>query len=90
MLSQIKKAFDEYDDWITVDLNPFTNMLENLASKLYDKGKLKKLFLNHEFNFSFHGLSFSISGKNPITNVNTLLEVMLKYLKKKQKSLNLN
>ena len=85
LLSQIKKAFDEYDDWITVDLNPFTNMLENLASKLYDKGKLKKLFLNHEFNFSFHGLSFSISGKDPITNVNTLLEVMLKYLKEKNK-----
>lgn len=85
LLSQIKKTFDEYTNWITVDLNPFTDMLENLASKLYDKGKLKKLFLNHEFNFSFKGLSFSISGKNPITNVNSLLEIMLKYLKEKNK-----
>lgn len=83
LMAQIKKIFDTYEDWICVDLNPFTNMLEDLASKLYDKGKLKKLFLAHEFSFSFHGLSFSISGKNPITNVNALLEIMLKYLKEK-------
>lgn len=85
LLAQLKKYFESLDDWITVDLNPFTNMLENFASGLYDKGKLKKLFLNHDFSFSFHGLSFSISGQTPITNVNTLIEIMLKYLNEKQK-----
>lgn len=84
LLAQVKKHISSLDDWITIDLNPFTNMLEDLASKLYDKGKLKKLFLTKEFNFSFHGFSFTINGKNPITNVNTLLEVMFKYLKEKK------
>lgn len=87
LLAQVKKYFDLKNDWITVDLNPFTNMLEDFASKLYDKGKLKKLFLSHEFNFSFHGISFSLSGNNPITNVNALLEVMLKYMKEKNKKI---
>ena len=85
LMAQIKKAFDSKQDWIVVDVNPFTNMLEDFAGKLYDKGKLKKLFLSHEFSFSFHGVSFSLSGRDPITNVNALLEVMLKYLKKKIK-----
>ncbi len=85
LMAQIKKAFDSKQDWIVVDVNPFTNMLEDFAGKLYDKGKLKKLFLSHEFSFSFHGVSFSLSGRDPITNVNALLEVMLKYLKKKNK-----
>lgn len=85
LLAQIKKHFEDNDAWITLDLNPFTNMLEELASKLYDKGKLKKIFLNQEFDFSFHGVSFSIHGKNPISNVNTLIEIMLKYLKNKSK-----
>ena len=40
----IKKSISSLNNWITVDLNPFTNMLEDLASKLYDKGKLKNYF----------------------------------------------
>lgn len=83
LLSILKHHFDSLDDFITIDLNPFMEMHEQLAAKLYDKAKLKKLFAESEFSFSFHGLSFSIKGKNPITNVNSLLEVMFNYLKKK-------
>lgn len=85
LLAQLKKFFEKEDDFICLDVNPFTDMLENMASQLYDKGKLKKLFLKKEFNFSFKGLSFSISGKNPVTNVSALLEIMLKYLREKNK-----
>lgn len=86
LLAQTRKYFEEKEDWITVDLNPFMDMLEEFAGKLYDRGQLKKLFLSHEFNFSFHGLSFSISENKPITNVNSLLETMLIYLKGKGKN----
>lgn len=83
LLSMIKKYYDEQSNWITIDLNPFEEMHEQLAAKLYDKGNIKRFFLKSEFNFSFSGISFSISGKNPITNVNSLLEIMLEHLKKK-------
>ncbi len=85
LLSQIKEFFDEQKDWITVDLNPFMDMHDQFASKLYNEGKLKKLFLKTDFSISFKGVSFSISGEKPVTNVISLIEIMLKYLKKKQK-----
>jgi len=58
-------------------------MLEQLASKIFDEGKLKKLFLKTEFSFSFKGFGFSISGKDPISNISTLLDKELEYLTKK-------
>lgn len=85
LLSKIKKQFACEEEWITVDLNPFSDMLEQLAAKIYEQGRLKKLFLNDDFNFSFSGLSLKISGDNPLGNVNSLLGVMFKYLKKNKK-----
>lgn len=85
LLSEIKEYFDKKDDWITVDLNPFADMLEQFASKLYSEGKLKKLFLKPEFPFSFKGLTFSISGDDRLTDVSSLIRTMLSYLKKKKK-----
>lgn len=83
LLSKIVERINEEKNWITVDLNPYMDMLEQLASKIYDKGKLKHLFLKTEFNFSFHGISFSIKGEDKITNISSFLDLMFKYLKKK-------
>lgn len=85
LLSEIKEYFDNKEDWITLDLNPFFDMLEQFASKLYSEGKMKHLFLKTEFSFSFQGLSFSISGENPIVDVTSLIKTMLQYLKRKAK-----
>ena len=60
-------------------------MLEQLAGKLYENGKLKRLFLKAEFNFSFQGFGFSLRGDNPISNVESLLDRMFLYLKSKGK-----
>ena len=80
LLTQIKNHFDKKDNWITVDLTQYSNMLEQMAGKLYENGKVKKLFLKPEFNFSFNGLGFSIKGDKPISNVESLLERILDYL----------
>ena len=69
--------------YLCVDLNPFEDLNEQLASKLYDQGKLKKLFLHPEFSFSFKGLTFSLKGDVEINNISTLLDNMFFYLKKK-------
>lgn len=83
MLTSIKKEFSEMDDWITVELNPGDDMRESLAAKLYTLGRMKHLFIDKEFSFSFHGLTFSLSGKNPILNVDDLLSLMFTHLKKR-------
>ena len=83
LLSQTKKYFDNLDNWICVDLNPNDDMLEQLAALIFDKGKIKHLFLKAEFNFSFSGFGITITGSEPVSNVYALLDKMLAYLKKK-------
>lgn len=84
LLSSIKKYYDENDNWITVDINPNDDILEQLAAKIFESGKVKKLFIKTEFNFSFKGIGFSIKGKEPISNVYALLDKMFIYLKGKK------
>ena len=85
LLSAIANHFMEQDDWVVVDPGPKDNILENVASELYETGKVKKLFLKGEFSFSFRGLTFSIEGKEPVTTVSTFLKKMLAFLQKKGK-----
>lgn len=82
-MTNIANHFKEEKKWIVVDINPHQDILEQLASSIYQKGKLKHLFIHPEFSFSFHGFSFSISGDKSINTVPMLLEVMFEYLKKK-------
>lgn len=83
LLTQLKHDFEK-EKFLTVDLNPFNPLEEQLAAKVYEQGKLSKLFLQPEFSFSFQGLTFSLKGEKQINNVFTLLERMFSYLKKKK------
>lgn len=85
LLTRLNKYFSTLEDWIVVELNPETDMLEYLASNIYEKCNSKFKFLKKEFSFSFKGLSISISGENPVSNVITLIERMLDIVKKKNK-----
>lgn len=82
-LSEIRSTFSNKENWLAVNLNPYGDMLEQLCASIYEHGKTKHLFLTVDFNFSFKGLGFSIRGKEPVSNVQTLLEKMLTYLRKK-------
>lgn len=82
-LTTLSNYYEEKNDFIVVELNPEMDMLEQLASKLIDAGKLKKLFVKTEFNFSFHGISLAIKGEEPLNNISTLLDRIFSYLKNK-------
>lgn len=83
LLTQIKKSFEKQEDWISVDINPCMDMHEQLAARIYESGKMKKLFLKSEFSFSFNGLSFSLAGDERVSDVYSLLKKMFVHLKKK-------
>lgn len=85
LLSEIYDYFDKENDWICVDVNPHRNILEDLASTLYEKGKTRHLFLKSSFDISFHGISFSIEGKEPVSSISSVVEKMLAYLAKHNK-----
>lgn len=83
-MTTIGDFYREKEDWIVVDLNPEYDLLEQLASKIIDEGRLRKLFLKVEFNFSFKGFGFSLTGDEPIQNISSLLRKELEYLQKKE------
>ncbi len=85
LLSELYKHFEKEKDWIVVDVNPHREILEEVASGLYENGKAKHLFLHGSFDFSFHGLSFHLEGKEPVTSVSVVVSKMLDYLKSKGK-----
>lgn len=89
-MTSIANHYRDDKKWLVVDLNPHQDLLEQLAASLYQKGKLKKLFIKKDFSFSFQGFSFSISGDEPISNVASLLDLMFSYLKKKGISVLIN
>ena len=86
-LTTINQYFAQLDDWIVVELNPETNMVESLAAKIYQSSNMKFKFAKKEFSFSFHGVSFSIEGEKPISDASSLLLEMLLYLEKKNKKI---
>lgn len=85
MLNRVRKDFIEDNNWIVININPELNVLEELASKLFEKGKMNKYFLKKSFSFSFKGISFEIEGSVPISNIETLIEKMLTIIKEKKK-----
>lgn len=84
-LAKVARHFSEQDDWLVVDPGSREHLLENIASEIYGKGKMKHLFKEAEFSFSFQGFSFLLKGKEPITSINVVLQKMLDYLAKKGK-----
>ncbi len=85
MLNAISKQFKEDDGWIVIGLNPEDDMREAFAAKLYSSARIKHLFLEKDFSFSFQGFTFSLSGKNPVLNVEDLLDKMMNAVSKKGK-----
>lgn len=85
MLTSLQKYFDDLKEWIVVDLNPEIDMLEYLASNIYEKSNAKFNFMKTQFGFSFKGVSVSIAGEKPISNVVILLEKLFEVVKKNQK-----
>lgn len=85
LLSHVSEHFQEKKDWIVVEIVSELDMLDQLASRLYDMSLSRKLFDGKTFGFSFNGLSFSIKGEKPVTNVISLLEILLKKIQKSGK-----
>lgn len=73
-MTSISDFYKKQDKWIVIDLNSEYDLLEQLASKIINEGKLKKLFIKAEFNFSFNGFGLNLKGESPLTNISSLLK----------------
>ena len=87
LLTHVAEYFESKKDWMVINLISESDMLDQLASRLYDSSLKHKIFDNKTFGFSFQGLSFSISGSKPVTNVVSLIEILLQKIQKKKQVL---
>ncbi|MBO6205846.1 MAG: ATP-binding protein [Lachnospiraceae bacterium] len=85
LMTEISKEMAKKDEWIVVELNPESDLLEGLAAKLSGENSLAALFRNAKINLSFLGLGIGIDGVAPIRDVESALVKMLESIKKQKK-----
>ena len=83
-MSSIANYFSKKDDWIVIDASVKENMLENIATEIYESAISKIHFLKGEFSFSFSRVTFSLKGKTPATTTISLIKKMLDIIIKKR------
>ena len=87
MLTEISMALREYDDWITIELNPEEELMDALASKLYNIEKIKPLFIKSRISLAVGGSGATIEQGSPAPTSEVIVEMMLKILAKHKKRL---
>lgn len=81
-LSYILDEYIKKDNWVVARLSQGDNMLEQMASLLYENSSLKFKSFKVDFSFSFNGVTFSVKGDKPVTSIHAYLKKLLEYYKK--------
>lgn len=88
ILGDIRNKIALYTEWITVDLNPESNLLDSLARQLYLMPEIKAIFLKAKLDFSVLGIGVHVENANLVaSNEEDALKMMLETLKKCGKKL---
>ncbi len=86
ILGDIRNKIASHEDWIAVDLNPETDLLDSLARNLYLIPEIKALFVKAKLDFSFLGIGVQLENANLVaSNEEDAVRMMLQVLKKAQK-----
>lgn len=83
LMTKLIREFEDKKDWVIVDLNPERDMLQSLASQLYNNSLSKHLFLKAELNLSFNGVGFSIGIDKPSNDIEKVINKIVHYLNSK-------
>lgn len=83
IMGDIRNKINALDEWITIDLNPESNLLDSLARNLYIIPEIKALFIKANLDFSVLGIGLHIENANLIaSNEEDAIRMMLTVLKK--------
>ena len=86
-MTELSNRISREDNWETVELNPSTDILQDMASKLYSLKGNRDIFKNAKFDLSFWGIGVQVAGAPQITNAEVAITEMLETLKKHKKRL---
>ena len=85
LMTEILREFKDDNKWITIELNPEQDIMEDLASKLYNAPGLKKHFLKAKIDLSILGIGVSVESNARTITAETCIGQMLEILKKQKK-----
>lgn len=85
MMSNICQELNKRPDWIVLELNPATDLLQAILSKLYSNHLVSKLIKSSKIDLSFFGFGVSIDGATQITDSETAIVTILKKIQKEGK-----
>ena len=84
-MSKICHELSKRPDWIVLELNPATDLLQAILSKLYSNHLVSKLIKSSKIDLSFFGFGVSIDGATQITDSETAIVTILKKIQKEGK-----
>lgn len=87
LMSSIKNRFDKDDEWVTVELNSSSNMLQSLGAKLYSDSIVGAFFKSLDISLSLFGIDVKVKKAAQIVDMETAISRMLMVLKKHKKKL---
>ena len=82
MMTDISHKLNERNDWIVIELNPSTDLLNGMLSKLYSNQFCSGLIESARINLSFFGFGIEVEGTHQITDTETAIIAILERVKK--------
>lgn len=87
LLTELGAILRARKEWIVVEVNPETDIMADLVSKLYNLEDVKPLFANLSLNIGFSGSGISIANSPVSPTSDVIIEKMLDILKRKGRRL---
>lgn len=82
MMTEISHRLRDLNDWVVIELNPSTDLLNGMLAKLYSNQVCAGLIQSAKINLSFFGFGVEIEGTHQITDIETAIIVILEKMKK--------
>lgn len=87
MMTEISHRLRKKEDWVVIELNPATDLLQGMLSKLNSNQVCAGIIKSAKIDLSFFGFGVSIEGAVPITDTETAIIAILEKMKKSEKRL---
>lgn len=87
MMTEISHRLRKKEDWVVIELNPATDLLQGMLSKLNSNQVCAGMIKSAKIDLSFLGFGVPIEGAAPITDTETAIIAILEKLKKSEKRL---
>ncbi len=85
MMTEIARRLREKENWVVIELNPSTDLLQAMLAKLNSNKVCAAIIKSAKIDLSFFGLGVAIEGVPAITDAETAIITILEKMKKSGK-----